>query len=106
MTCGQKERLGTIFYAVATAVSGTGSLVFGRLFDRFGFVVLVILTLVFHEFRPVARYQCKTLHAGSVIAFLFSSKGNTRNAFRLRMRPAVLSACCFRRFLFAAPASP
>jgi MFS family permease len=53
LTCGQKERLGTIFYAVATAVSGTGSLVFGRLFDRFGFVVLVILTLVSALFAPL-----------------------------------------------------
>ena len=35
-----------IFYAVAMAVSGTGSLVFGRLFDRYGFTVLVILTLI------------------------------------------------------------
>jgi MFS family permease len=42
-----------IFYAVAMAVSGTGSLVFGRLFDRFGFVVLVILTLVSALFAPL-----------------------------------------------------
>ena len=32
-----------IFYSVAMAVSGTGSLVLGRLFDRYGFIVLVIL---------------------------------------------------------------
>jgi MFS family permease len=31
-----------IFYAVAMAVSGTGSLLFGRLFDRFGFRVLIV----------------------------------------------------------------
>jgi MFS family permease len=42
-----------IFYAVAMAVSGTGSLVFGRLFDRFGFVVLVVLTLVSALFAPL-----------------------------------------------------
>ena len=42
-----------IFYAVAMAVSGTGSLVFGRLFDRFGFVVLVGLTLVAALFAPL-----------------------------------------------------
>ena len=43
-----------IFYAVAMAVSGTGSLVFGRsLFDRYGFTVLVILTLISALFAPL-----------------------------------------------------
>lgn len=44
-----------IFYAIAMAVSGAGSLVFGRLFDRFGIVVLLItLTLVSAAFAPLA----------------------------------------------------
>jgi len=43
----------SIFYAVAMAVSGTGSLVLGRLFDRFGFVVLIVLTLVSPLFAPL-----------------------------------------------------
>lgn len=42
-----------IFYSVAMAVSGAGSLVLGRLFDRFGFVVLVVLTLVSALFAPL-----------------------------------------------------
>lgn len=42
-----------IFYSVAMAVSGTGSLVFGRLFDRFGFKVLVALTAVAALFAPL-----------------------------------------------------
>jgi MFS family permease len=42
-----------IFYAVAMAVSGTGSLIFGKLFDRFGFAVLVILTMVSALFAPL-----------------------------------------------------
>jgi MFS family permease len=42
-----------VFYSVAMAVSGTGSLVLGRLFDRFGFVVLVVLTLVSALFAPL-----------------------------------------------------
>jgi MFS family permease len=42
-----------IFYAVAMAVSGAGSLVFGRLFDRYGFTVLIILTLVSALFAPL-----------------------------------------------------
>jgi MFS family permease len=42
-----------IFYAVAMAVSGAGSLVLGRLFDRYGFTVLVILTLVSALFAPL-----------------------------------------------------
>lgn len=41
-----------IFYSVAMAVSGTGSLVLGRLFDRFGFVVLVVLTPISALFAP------------------------------------------------------
>ena len=42
-----------IFYSVAMAVSGTGSLVFGRLFDRWGFGVLVALTIVSALFAPL-----------------------------------------------------
>jgi MFS family permease len=42
-----------IFYAVAMATSGTGSLVFGRLFDRFGFRVLVVLTALSAAFAPL-----------------------------------------------------
>jgi predicted MFS family arabinose efflux permease len=35
-----------IFYSVAMATSGAGSLLFGRLFDRFGVTVLIPLTLL------------------------------------------------------------
>jgi len=42
-----------IFYAVAMGVSGTGSLALGRLFDRFGFRVLVVLTWVSALFAPL-----------------------------------------------------
>jgi MFS family permease len=42
-----------IFYSIAMAVSGIGSLVLGRLFNRFGFVVLVTLTLVSAFFAPL-----------------------------------------------------
>jgi MFS family permease len=42
-----------IFYAVAMAVSGTGSLILGRLFDRFGFAVLVVLTVLSALFAPL-----------------------------------------------------
>ena len=42
-----------IFYAVAMAVSGAGSLVLGRLFDRHGFPVLIALTLVSALFAPL-----------------------------------------------------
>lgn len=41
-----------MLYAVAMAVSGTGSLVFGRLFDQHGFNVLVLLTVVSACFAP------------------------------------------------------
>jgi MFS family permease len=42
-----------VFYAVAMAVSGTASLVLGRLFDRYGFRVLVILTVIASLFAPL-----------------------------------------------------
>lgn len=41
------------FYAVAMAVSGTGSLVLGRLFDKFGFSMLVLVTFVSSFFAPL-----------------------------------------------------
>lgn len=42
-----------IFYSVAMAVSGAGSLVFGRLFDRFGFRILIVLTPITAAFAPL-----------------------------------------------------
>lgn len=43
-----------IFYAVAMAVSGAGSLIFGRLFDRFGMRLLIPLTLLAAGYAPLA----------------------------------------------------
>jgi predicted MFS family arabinose efflux permease len=43
-----------VFYAVAMAVSGTGSLVLGRIFDRAGIGVLVPLTIVAAAYAPLA----------------------------------------------------
>jgi MFS family permease len=42
-----------IAYAVAMAISGTGSLIFGRLFDRFGVTLLIPLTLIAAVFAPL-----------------------------------------------------
>jgi predicted MFS family arabinose efflux permease len=42
-----------LFYAVAMAVSGAGSLVCGRLFDRYGLRVLVPLTFASALFAPL-----------------------------------------------------
>jgi len=42
-----------IAYSIAMGVSGAGSLVFGRLFDRFGIGVLIPLTLVSALFAPL-----------------------------------------------------
>ncbi|HKH81182.1 MAG TPA: MFS transporter [Methylovirgula sp.] len=42
-----------IFYAVAMGVGGGASLLFGRLFDRFGFSVLIWLTLLSASFAPL-----------------------------------------------------
>ena len=45
-----------IFYAIAMGVSGTGSLLFGRLFDQYGFKVLIGLTLVSTAFAPLVFF--------------------------------------------------
>jgi MFS family permease len=42
-----------IFYSVAMAVSGVGSLVFGRLFDRYGISILIPLTVLSALFAPL-----------------------------------------------------
>jgi MFS family permease len=42
-----------IAYSVAMAVSGLGSLIFGRLFDRFGIAILVPLTVASALFAPL-----------------------------------------------------
>jgi MFS family permease len=42
-----------VFYAVAMAVSGAGSLVFGRLFDRAGIGVLIPLTVATAGYAPL-----------------------------------------------------
>ena len=42
-----------VFYAVAMAVSGTGSLVLGRIFDRAGIGVLIPLTVVAAAYAPL-----------------------------------------------------
>ena len=42
-----------VFYSVAMAVSGGGSVLFGRLFDRHGFAVLILLTTFAASFAPL-----------------------------------------------------
>jgi MFS family permease len=42
-----------VFYSVAMGVSGGGSLLFGRLFDRFGLSVLIPLTILSALFAPL-----------------------------------------------------
>ena len=42
-----------VFYAVAMAVSGAGSLIFGRMVDRTGIAILVPLTVVAAAFAPL-----------------------------------------------------
>ncbi|HXJ83251.1 MAG TPA: MFS transporter [Candidatus Methylomirabilis sp.] len=42
-----------VMYSIAMAVSGTGSLVFGRMFDRLGIRVLIPLTLISALFAPL-----------------------------------------------------
>ena len=52
-TSAVSKELIPVFYAVAMAVSGTGSLVLGRLFDRSGFTILIALTIITALFAPL-----------------------------------------------------
>lgn len=45
-----------VFYSVAMATSGAGSLVFGKLFDRFGVTVLIPLTLLSIASAPLVFF--------------------------------------------------
>ena len=45
-----------IFYAIAMAVSGSGSLVVGRLFDRWGFGALIVLTTITAASAPLVFF--------------------------------------------------
>jgi len=45
-----------MFYSIAMGVSGAGSLLFGRLFDRLGFSVLIVLTAVSAAFAPLVFF--------------------------------------------------
>ena len=51
-----------VFYAIAMGVGGAGSLLFGKLFDRRGILVLVPLTVVSAAYAPLAflggRWAC------------------------------------------------
>lgn len=45
-----------VFYGVAMAVAGAGALVFGHMFDRFGIVILVPLTVVTAIYAPLVFF--------------------------------------------------
>jgi MFS family permease len=45
-----------VFYAVAMGVSGLGSLILGRLYDRVGFSILIFLTAVTALFAPLVFF--------------------------------------------------
>jgi len=45
-----------VAYAIAMAVSGTGSLVFGKLLDRFGVTILIPLTILAAPFAPLVFF--------------------------------------------------
>jgi len=42
-----------VFYSVAMGVSGIGSLIFGRLYDRFGITILIPLTVISAIYAPL-----------------------------------------------------
>jgi MFS family permease len=52
-TASLPKALVPVTYAIAMGVSGTGSLIFGRIFDRFGILILVPLTVLSALFAPL-----------------------------------------------------
>jgi hypothetical protein len=56
-----------VFYAIAMGVSGVGSLVCGRLFDRFGLWVLVPLTAATAAYAPLAFWGGVGLSLAGVV---------------------------------------
>ena len=52
-TASVPKGLVPVAYAIAMGVSGTGSLIFGRIFDRFGILILVPLTVLSALFAAV-----------------------------------------------------
>jgi MFS family permease len=56
-----------VFYAMAMAAGGAGSLFFGRAFDRYGIAVLVPLTVVTAFFAPLAFFGGAWLALAGVI---------------------------------------
>ncbi len=55
-----------VFYAVAMGVSGAGSLIFGKLFDRHGLWVLVPMTVVTAAYAPLAFLGGKAMSLAGV----------------------------------------
>jgi len=62
-----RESWTPVSYAVAMGVGGAGSLVFGRLFDRIGLIVLVPLTVVTAAYAPFAFLGAKWAALGGVV---------------------------------------
>lgn len=57
-----------IFYALAMAAGGIGALIFGKLFDRIGLIVLVPVTLIVAAYAPLVFLGGSTLAlAGSLL---------------------------------------
>jgi MFS family permease len=52
-TASVPKDLVPVTYAIAMGVSGCGSLIFGRIFDRFGILILVPLTILSALFAPL-----------------------------------------------------
>jgi hypothetical protein len=77
-----------IFYAIAMGVSGGASLLFGRLFDRFGFPLLILLSLVSAAFAPLVFL------GGFWMAMLVDGDAGRRDLGARQGRPRIGHPCC------------
>jgi predicted MFS family arabinose efflux permease len=87
-----------VFYAVAMAVSGAGSLVFGRLFDRFGFAALIGVTLLSALFAPLVFFGGFSLAAVGAAVWGLGMNRSSRRRWRRwwRRRAAPPPSACSR----------
>jgi predicted MFS family arabinose efflux permease len=83
-----------VFYAIAMGVAGAGSLIFGKLFDQRGILVLVPLTVVSAAYAPLAflggRWACLAgaavwgigmgVHESLIAAVVATMVGSARRA--------------------------
>lgn len=78
-----------LLYTVAMAVSGGASLILGRIFDRHGFLILIVLTLVAAAFAPLVFLSGRIEYAVLGAAFWGMGMGVHESVIPAAVAPMV-----------------